>query len=113
MSTEQNWPPRSAADFPRLSNLPAYVFAQVNAEKMERIQAGEDVIDLGMGNPDIGAPAHIVAEMVAHASDHRHHRYSASRGIYGLRDAMAEHYARRYDVALDSETEVVVTIGAK
>jgi alanine-synthesizing transaminase len=113
MSNETNWPPRSSADFPRLGSLPAYVFAQVNAEKMERIRAGDDVIDLGMGNPDIGTPDHIVAEMVAHASDHRHHRYSASRGIYGLRDAMAEHYARRYGVEVDSETEVVVTIGAK
>ena len=54
------WPPRSAADFPRLASLPAYVFAQVNAEKAERIAAGEDVIDLGMGNPDLGTPAHIV-----------------------------------------------------
>ncbi|HEX8429931.1 MAG TPA: aminotransferase class I/II-fold pyridoxal phosphate-dependent enzyme [Longimicrobium sp.] len=107
------WPPRSAADFPRIGALPAYVFAQVNAEKMERIAAGEDVIDLGMGNPDVGTPTHIVDEMVAHAQDSKHHRYSASRGIYGLRDAMSEHYARRYDVALDAESEVVVTIGAK
>ena len=114
MSTDAPaWPPRSAAEFPRLASLPAYVFAQINAEKMERIAAGEDVIDLGMGNPDIGTPRHIVDEMVAHAADHKHHRYSASRGIYGLRDAMAEHYARRYDVELDSESEVVVTIGAK
>jgi alanine-synthesizing transaminase len=114
MSTDAPvWPPRSAAEFPRLGSLPAYVFAQINAEKMERIAAGEDVIDLGMGNPDIGTPGHIVDEMVAHAADHKHHRYSASRGIYGLRDAMAEHYARRYGVELDSESEVVVTIGAK
>ena len=107
------WPPRSAADFPRLAHLPPYVFAQVNAEKAERIAAGEDVIDLGMGNPDLGTPKHIVDEMVAHASDPRHHRYSASRGIYGLREAIAEHYQERYDVALDPEREVVVTIGAK
>ena len=107
------WPPRSAADFPRLSSLPAYVFAQVNAEKQERIAAGEDVIDLGMGNPDLGTPGHIVDELVAHAADPRHHRYSASRGIHGLREAMAEHYQRRYGVTLDPETQVVVTIGAK
>jgi alanine-synthesizing transaminase len=113
MSTETPWPPQAPADFPRLASLPAYVFAQVNAEKMVRIAAGEDIIDLGMGNPDIGAPSHIVDELVAHAADHKHHRYSASRGIYGLRDAMAEHYARRYGVELDSESEVVVTIGAK
>ena len=110
--TEQ-WPPRSAADFPRLSGLPAYVFAQVNAEKAERIAAGEDVIDLGMGNPDLGTPGHIVDEMVAAATEARHHRYSASRGIHGLREAMAEHYRDRYGVALDPESQVVVTIGAK
>ncbi|HSU16250.1 aminotransferase class I/II-fold pyridoxal phosphate-dependent enzyme [Longimicrobium sp.] len=113
ISPEAPWPPRSAADFPRLSGLPAYVFAQVNAEKAERIAAGEDVIDLGMGNPDLGTPGHIVDEMVAHAADPRHHRYSASRGIHGLREAMAEHYAERYGVTLDPETQVVVTIGAK
>ena len=107
------WPPRSAADFPRLSTLPAYVFAQVNAEKMERIAAGEDIIDLGMGNPDLGTPKHIVDELVAHAYDRQHHRYSASRGIYGLREAIAEHYRDRYGVELDAEREVVVTIGAK
>jgi alanine-synthesizing transaminase len=107
------WPPRSAADFPRLSGLPAYVFAQVNAEKQERIAAGEDVIDLGMGNPDLGTPGHIVDELVAHVKDARHHRYSASRGIHGLREAVCEHYRDRYGVALDPETEAVVTIGAK
>jgi alanine-synthesizing transaminase len=108
-----DWPPRSAADFPRLANLPAYVFAQVNAEKQERIAAGEDVIDLGMGNPDLGTPGHIVDELVAAATEARHHRYSASRGIHGLRGAMADHYRDRYGVALDPETQVVVTIGAK
>jgi alanine-synthesizing transaminase len=107
------WPPRSSADFPRIGGLPAYVFAQVNAEKAERIAAGEDVIDLGMGNPDLGTPGHIVEEMVVHARDKQHHRYSASRGIHGLREGMAEHYGRRYGVELDPETEVVVTIGAK
>lgn len=107
------WPPRSAADFPRLSALPAYVFAQVNAEKQERIAAGEDVIDLGMGNPDLGTPGHIVDELVQNAADPRNHRYSASRGIHGLREAMADHYAGRYGVTLDPETQVVVTIGAK
>jgi alanine-synthesizing transaminase len=107
------WPPQSPAEFPRLADLPAYVFAQVNAEKAERIAAGEDVIDLGMGNPDLGTPQHIVDELVEHAADRRHHRYSASRGIYGLREGMAEHYAGRYGVELDPEREVVVTIGAK
>ena len=107
------WPPTSSAAFPRIGSLPAYVFAQVNAEKAERIAAGEDVIDLGMGNPDLGTPGHIVEEMVAHARDKRHHRYSASRGIYGLREGMADHYRNRYGVELDAEKEVVVTIGAK
>jgi alanine-synthesizing transaminase len=107
------WPPASAADFPRIGALPAYVFAQVNAEKLERVQAGEDVIDLGMGNPDLGTPEHIVEELVAHARDAKHHRYSASRGIYGLREGMAAHYRRAYGVELDAEREVVVTIGAK
>ncbi|HEX6039958.1 aminotransferase class I/II-fold pyridoxal phosphate-dependent enzyme, partial [Longimicrobium sp.] len=107
------WPPTSAAAFSRIGSLPAYVFAQVNAEKAERMAAGEDVIDLGMGNPDLGTPQHIVDELVEHARDKRHHRYSASRGIYGLREGMAGHYRERYGVALDPEREVVVTIGAK
>ena len=107
------WPPASAGDFPRIGALPAYVFAQVNAEKRERIEAGEDVIDLGMGNPDLGTPDHIVRELVENAVDRKHHRYSASRGIYGLREGMAEHYASAYGVELDAEREVVVTIGAK
>lgn len=100
-------------DFPRIGSLPEYVFAKVNAEKRRMIDAGEDVIDLGMGNPDLATPRHIVEELVEHVRDSRHHRYSASRGIYGLRDAVAEHYARRYGVDLDPEREVVVTIGAK
>ena len=89
IAPQADWPPRTAADFPRLSGLPAYVFAQVNAEKAERIAAGEDVIDLGMGNPDLGTPGHIVDELVANASLAKHHRYSASRGIHVLREAMA------------------------
>ncbi|HEX8245889.1 MAG TPA: aminotransferase class I/II-fold pyridoxal phosphate-dependent enzyme [Longimicrobium sp.] len=113
IAPQADWPPRSAADFPRLSGLPAYVFAQVNAEKAERVAAGEDVIDLGMGNPDLGTPGHIVDELVANAAQARNHRYSASRGIHGLREAMAEHYQARYGVTLDPETQVVVTIGAK
>jgi alanine-synthesizing transaminase len=112
-SSASEWPPTSSTAFARIGSLPAYVFAQVNAEKAERIAAGEDVIDLGMGNPDLGTPQHIVEEMVTHARDKRHHRYSASRGIYGLREGMADHYRERYGVELDAETEVVVTIGAK
>ncbi|MDP9348568.1 MAG: aminotransferase class I/II-fold pyridoxal phosphate-dependent enzyme, partial [Gemmatimonadota bacterium] len=111
--SEAAWPPRSAADFPLVGRLPPYLFAQINQEKAERIAAGEDVIDLGMGNPDLGTPQHIVQELVEHASDRKHHRYSASRGIYGLREGIAEHYRRRYGVELDPEREAVVTIGAK
>jgi alanine-synthesizing transaminase len=111
--SEAPWPPRSAADFPLVGRLPAYVFAQINAEKRERMDAGEDVIDLGMGNPDLGTPEHIVQELVEHAGDPKHHRYSASRGIYGLREGVVEHYRRCYGVELDPEREVVVTIGAK
>jgi alanine-synthesizing transaminase len=107
------WPPRSSDEFPRIGRLPAYVFAQVNADKAERIAAGADIIDMGMGNPDLGTPRHIVQEMLDYAEEAIHHRYSASRGIYGLREAIAERYQEKYGVTLDAETEVVVTIGAK
>jgi alanine-synthesizing transaminase len=116
MSTAANptvWPPQGSDAFPRIARLPAYVFAQVNAEKRLRIEAGDDIIDLGMGNPDLATPAHVVEEMIQYSRDHKHHRYSASRGIYGLRGAIAEHYDERYGVTLDPEKEVVVTIGAK
>lgn len=108
-----SWPPTASDSYPRIQRLPAYVFAQVNEEKRQQEESGVDVIDLGMGNPDLGTPEHIVEEMVRHARDAKHHRYSASRGIHGLREAIAAHYDRRYGVELDPETEVVVTIGAK
>ncbi len=111
--SEDIWPARSSDGFARIGLLPPYVFAQVNEEKQRKIDAGGDVIDLGMGNPDLGTPAHIVEELVRHAADRKHHRYSASRGIPVLRQAMADHYARRYGVQLDADLEVVVTIGAK
>ena len=107
------WPPQSSSSFPRIARLPAYVFAQVNEEKRQRQEAGHDVIDLGMGNPDLATPRHIVDELMQYSTDGQHHRYSASRGIHGLREAMAEQYQRRYGVSIDPETEVVVTIGAK
>ncbi len=107
------WPPATSDAYPRIRRLPAYVFAQVNEEKREREEAGVDVIDLGMGNPDLGTPPHIVEEMVRHARDPRHHRYSASRGIHGLRESIARHYGDRYGVQIDPDSEVVVTIGAK
>lgn len=107
------WPPRTLEDLPRMGQLPPYVFARIATAKLERQRAGRDVIDLGMGNPDIGAPPHVVEELVRFARDPRHHRYSASRGIHGLREALAEWYGRRWGVAVDPETEVVVTIGVK
>ncbi len=99
--------------FTRMRRLPPYVFAQVNALKMERRRAGEDIIDLGMGNPDLPTPQHIVDKLVEAAQKPHNHRYSASRGITKLRHAIVDWYKRRYDVDLDPETEAVVTIGAK
>ncbi len=100
-------------DFTRMRRLPPYVFAQVNDLKMEKRRAGEDIIDLGMGNPDIPTPEHIVEKLVEAAKKPHNHRYSASKGITKLRVAIANWYKRRYDVDIDPETEAVVTIGAK
>lgn len=97
----------------RMYRLPPYVFAQVNALKMERRRAGEDIIDLGMGNPDLPTPKHIIDKMVEAVKKSHNHRYSASRGITKLREGIAGWYKRRYDVDLDPDTETVVTIGAK
>lgn len=97
----------------RMHRLPPYVFAQVNALKMERRRAGEDIIDLGMGNPDIPTPKHIVDKLVEAVQKGHNHRYSASRGITRLRVAISDWYKRRYDVDIDPESEAVVTIGAK
>ena len=97
----------------RMYRLPPYVFAQVNALKMERRRAGEDIIDLGMGNPDLATPQHIIDKLVEAVQKSHNHRYSASRGITKLRCAIAGWYKRRYDVEIDPETEVVATIGAK
>ncbi len=99
--------------FSRMRRLPPYVFAQVNELKMELRRAGKDIIDLGMGNPDLPTPPHIVAKLVEAAQKAHNHRYSASRGITKLREAIANWYGRRYDVDIDPETEAVVTIGAK
>jgi len=93
--------------------LPPYVFAQVNALKMEKRRAGEDIIDLGMGNPDLPTPKHIIDKLIEAVRKSHNHRYSASRGITKLREGIANWYKRRYDVDLDPEIETVVTIGAK
>ncbi|SMC24010.1 alanine-synthesizing transaminase [Desulfacinum hydrothermale DSM 13146] len=99
--------------FSRMRRLPPYVFAQVNALKMERRRAGEDIVDLGMGNPDLPTPPHIVEKLVEAARKGHNHRYSASKGITKLRHAICDWYKRRYQVDLDPESEAVVTIGAK
>ncbi|MBO0711004.1 MAG: LL-diaminopimelate aminotransferase [Acetobacteraceae bacterium] len=101
------------SDFHRIRRLPPYVFAEVNAAKARARAAGEDVIDLGMGNPDSPTPPHIVAKLVEAVQDPRTHRYSVSKGIPGLRRALAAYYARRFDVALDPESEVIATLGSK
>src|ERR1700744_2036175 len=103
----------SAGEFPRIHRLPHYVFAEVNTAKTKARTAGEDIIDLGMGNPDSPTPPHIVAKLVETVQDPRSHRYSVSKGIPGLRRALAAYYARRFDVKLNPETEVIATLGSK
>ncbi|MGI4954498.1 MAG: LL-diaminopimelate aminotransferase [Janthinobacterium lividum] len=100
-------------EFHRIRRMPPYVFAEVNTAKARARSEGEDIIDLGMGNPDGGTPAHIVAKLVEAVQDPRTHRYSTSKGIPGLRRALAGYYERRFDVKLDPETEVVATLGSK
>jgi alanine-synthesizing transaminase len=99
--------------FARLDRLPPYVFAQVNEIKMEARRAGQDVIDLGMGNPDLGTPKHIVDKLAESARKEHNHQYSASMGITKLRYAICDWYKRRFDVDVDPETEAIVTIGVK
>ncbi len=99
--------------FARIKRLPPYVFAIVNAMKIEARRRGEDIIDLGMGNPDQGTPRHIVDKLTEAAQNPKNHRYSASRGITKLRAAICDRYKRQYGVDLDPETEAVVTIGSK
>jgi alanine-synthesizing transaminase len=100
-------------EFYRIKRLPPYVFAEVNAMKAEARARGEDIIDLGMGNPD-GMPAqHVIDKLSETANDPTAHRYSASKGIKGLRLAQANYYKRRFDVDLDPESEVIVTLGSK
>lgn len=100
-------------EFHRIRRLPPYVFAEVNGAKARARAAAEDVIDLGMGNPDSPTPPHIVAKLIEAVQDPRTHRYSTSKGIPGLRRALAGYYDRRFGVKLDPETEVVATLGSK
>jgi alanine-synthesizing transaminase len=106
-------PTPESGEFHRIRRLPPYVFAEVNHAKAKARTAGEDIIDLGMGNPDSPTPPHIVTKLVEAVQDPRTHRYSTSKGIPGLRRALAGYYARRFDVALDPETEVIATLGSK
>ncbi len=99
--------------FGRIKRLPPYVFAIVNTMKIEARRRGEDIIDLGMGNPDQGTPQHIVDKLIEAAQNPKNHRYSASKGITKLRTAVCDWYKRRYDVDLDPESEAVATIGSK
>ena len=103
----------SSGEFHRIRRLPPYVFAEVNSAKAKARTAGEDIIDLGMGNPDSPTPRHIVEKLIETVQDPRSHRYSVSAGIPGLRRALATYYRRRFDVDLNPETEVVATLGSK
>jgi len=100
-------------EFYRIRRLPPYVFAEVNAMKAAARARGADVVDLGMGNPDGAPPPHVIAKLAEVAAKPTAHRYSASRGIPGLRKAQAAYYERRFGVRLDPETEVIVTLGSK
>ena len=101
------------SDFHRIKRLPPYVFEQVNKLKAEARARGEDIIDFGMGNPDMPTPDHIVAKLNETLRDPRTSRYSASKGISGLRRAQAAYYARRFGVKLNPDTQVIVTLGSK
>jgi alanine-synthesizing transaminase len=100
-------------EFNRIKRLPPYVFAIVNQLKMESRRKGEDIIDLGMGNPDLPTPKHIVDKLCEAAHNPKNHRYSASKGITQLRCAISEWYKRRFDVDIDPESEACTTIGSK
>ena len=100
-------------EFYRIKRLPPYVIAEVNAMRAAARAAGEDIIDLGMGNPDLPPPAHVIEKLCEVAMKPDAHGYSQSKGIPGLRKAQANYYARRFNVELDPESEVVVTMGSK
>ena len=100
-------------DFYRIRRLPPYVFEQVNRAKAAARNAGADIIDLGMGNPDLSTPAHVLEKLKETLGKPRTDRYSASRGIAGLRRAQAAYYERRFGVKLNPETQVVATLGSK
>jgi len=100
-------------DFHLIKRLPPYVFNEVNRLKAEARAEGRDIIDFGMGNPDQPTPQHVVDKLAEAAADPRTHRYSASRGIPGLRRAVSAYYERRFGVSIDPESETIVTLGSK
>lgn len=100
-------------EFRRIPGLPPYVFTIIDTLKVEARRAGRDVVDLGFGNPDLPSPQIAVEKLAEAAHNTRNHRYSASRGIPKLRQAVADHYLRRFGVTLDPDTQVISTIGAK
>src|SRR6202044_1374822 len=100
-------------EYYRIRRLPPYVFETVNRAKAVARNAGADIIDLGMGNPALPAPAHVIEKLKETIGKTRTDRYSASKGIPGLRRAQAGYYARRFGVKLDPDTQVVTTLGSK
>src|ERR1700739_3842379 len=100
-------------DLYRIRRLPPYVFEQVNRAKAAARNAGADIVDLGMGNPDLPAPSHVVEKIKETIGKARTDRYSASKGIPGLRRAPAADYARRFGVKLNPDTQIVTTLGSK
>jgi alanine-synthesizing transaminase len=105
--------PPPSDDFYRIKKLPPYVFAVINELKAKARAAGCDIVDMGMGNPDGATPRPVVDKLIEAARNPRNHRYSVSRGIPQLRQAIVHRYKKQYGVALDPETEAIVTIGAK
>ena len=103
----------SSSEFYRVRRLPPYLFAEINGMKADARARGEDIIDLGMGNPDLPTPQHIVDKLKETVDDKTTHRYSMSRGIPGLRKAHAAYYQRRFGVDIDFESETIVTLGSK
>ncbi len=101
------------SDFYRIKRLPPYVFESVNRAKAAARNGGADIIDLGMGNPDLPAPAHVIDKLKETLGKPRTDRYSASKGIAGLRKAQAGYYARRFGVKLNPDTQIVATLGSK
>ena len=100
-------------DFQRIQRLPPYVFEQVNKLKYQARSDGADIIDFGMGNPDLPTPKHIVNKLVETVNNPKTHRYSASKGIPGLRQSQARYYERRFGVKLNPDTEIIATLGSK